>query len=663
MEKLAFPARRMRLQVPDSFRKKWLESVAGIHVRYSPVALIAFLVFVMSRPYRGIIQDAHIYMGRALADLDPAGVGRDLMFVHDGQFGFSLFRLVADAMVWGLGLALAAKSLAILAALAWFFGIRAFAGQFAKGATVWVAVIFTALLPNAYGASYPLGFAELNAIPRPFAEALVLAGIAAFAANRTGVALMFIAGAALLHPIMALAGCAAILAVLAWEDKRWFWPFVLGAALSLLAGWLGMPLLDRLFIAVDPSLKSLHESRSPFLFPSLWPTESFPPLIVQSATLVIAAHAQQGRRRTILAAILLAGLGGIAIAAMFGDWFSSLLIVQAQPWRMAWLMAAAGAMAFGICAVNLWREGPSARIVLALLVLCWSFETQLEVAAPAAILALLLHFRAAHFAPWFTPRRVATVWTFTLGVSAIWQVRLYTYLWHFAMASPAGYGNPELILMRGFLVLPLCALTVCFALAKPRIPAFLTGAGVAVLLAVALALWDHRTPAQRWMEESHPPSDIAVLLNQHPGEVLWIDGLAETWFVLGRPQWASPLQGGPIIFSDTLAAEWRRRTQLLMDVRLADQKSFAPWSEPLSANGARLSQDGVRRLCERADAPAWIIAPLEQGTSPAPRIDMKRWTLPRPHFQMIKADGDYTWRHIDAFGGDPLPQAINNLLP
>ena len=317
-----------------------------------------------------------------------------------------------------------------------------------------------ALLPNAYGAPYPLGFAELNAIPRPFAEALVLAGLAAFAANRAGIALMFIAAAALLHPIMALADCAAVLAVLGWEDKRWFWLFALGGALSLLAGWLGVPLLDRLFIAVDPALKSLHESRSPFLFPSQWPAESFPPLIVQAATLAIAAHAQQGRHRSILAAMIVVGLGGIAMAAMFGDWLSSLLIVQAQPWRMAWLMAVAGAMAFGICAVNLWREGPSARIVLALLVLCWSFETQLEVAAPAAILALLLHFRAAHFAPWFTPRRVAAVWIFTLGISAIWQLRLYAYLWHFAMASPAGYGNPELVLMRGFLVLPLCALTV-----------------------------------------------------------------------------------------------------------------------------------------------------------------------------------------------------------
>jgi hypothetical protein len=268
------------------------------------------------------------------------------------------------------------------------------------------------------------------------------------------------------------------LALLGWEDKRWFWCFVAAGSLLVVAGWLGAPLLDRLFVAVDPALRSLHESRSPFLFPSLWPLESFPPLLVQATSIAIAAHAQQGRRRAILAAIIVVGLGGIAMAAIFGDWLSSLLFLQAQLWRMAWLMAAVGALAFGICAVDLWQGGPSARIVLALLVLCWSFNTQGAVAGPAAILALLLYFRAARFAPWFTPRRVASVWIFIIPVSILWQIRLYAYLWHFAMASPAGYGNLQMVLIRGFLVLPLCALTVYFALAKPRVSPFLEGAAV-----------------------------------------------------------------------------------------------------------------------------------------------------------------------------------------
>src|SRR2546430_13676816 len=91
-------------------------------------------------------------------------------------------------------------------------------------------------------------------------------------------------------------------------------------------------------------------------FRPFWPAESFPPLIVQATTIAIAAHLRQGRSRRILAATIVVGLGGIALAAVLGDWLSSLLIVQAQPWRTAWLMAVAGAMALGVCAVELWRR-------------------------------------------------------------------------------------------------------------------------------------------------------------------------------------------------------------------------------------------------------------------------------------------------------------------
>ena len=93
----------------------------------------------------------------------------------------------------------------------------------------------------------------------------------------------------------------------------------------------------------------------------------------------------------------------------------------------------AGAMAFGICAVEVVAGRPKrAHRVGGLLLLCWSFETAARVAAPAAILALLLRFRAAHFAPLFTARRVATVWIFTIGVARFGSFVCYAYLWHFA---------------------------------------------------------------------------------------------------------------------------------------------------------------------------------------------------------------------------------------
>ena len=620
---------------------------------FSPIPLIAFLVFVLGRPYRGIIQDPQIYLGRAIADLDPSGVGRDLMFVHDGQFGFSLFRFVVRAMVALWGPAMTGEVLALVAALAWFFAARALARQFVSGGAVWVVVIFAALLPNAYGAPYPFGFGELKAIPRPFAEAFVLAGLAALAARRDVVCVCCLAAAGLLHPIMALAGFGVLVAVLGLEDRRWFWFCACAGALSILGDALGLPLMDRLFTAIDPSLMSLRESYNAFLFPSLWPIESFAPLIVQATTIAIAAHSRQGRGRWILAAIILVGLGGIAISVIFGDWLSSLLVVQVQPWRTAWLMAVAGAMALGVCAVELWRRGPSGRMVLALLVLSWSFNTELGVAGPTAILALSLHFGAKRFAPLLKPQYVLATWIFTIVVATIWNIRIFAHLWEFAVAAPAGYDNIDFALIRKLLAFPLCALAVHFAIVKPRMGPLVLKICAILLLAALVCLWDRRPPAERMMEASRVPPDIMRLIDQRQGEVLWIDGMSETWFILGRPQWASPLQGNPAIFSSALAAEWRNRMQVLIDLRLADQKSFAPISTPLSADLPRLSQEGVRQLCVREDAPAWIIAPLEHGKEPPAGIEMKLWRLPEPQFQLTKGDGRYVWRRIDAFGVIP----------
>jgi hypothetical protein len=58
----------------------------------------------------------------------------------------------------------------------------------------------------------------------------------------------------------------------------------------------------------------------------------------------------------------------------------------------------------------------------------------------------------------------------------------------------------------------------------------------------------------------------------------------------------------------------------------------------------------VWQLCARNDAPAWIIAPLEQGNEPPAGIAMTLWQLPEPQYQLTKADDDYIWLRIDAFG-------------
>ena len=87
-----------------------------------------------------------------------------------------------------------------------------------------------------------------------------------------------------------------------------------------------------------------------------------------------------------------------------------------------------------------------------------------------------------------------------------------------------------------------------------------------------------------------------------------------------------------------------------MDLRLADQKSFSPWSDPASADRPQLSRQGVMQLCARDDAPAWIIAPIDHGAEFPAGLQMTLWRLPEPQFKLTKADGDYLWQEIDAYG-------------
>ena len=182
----------------------------------------------------------------------------------------------------------------------------------------------------------------------------------------------------------------------------------------------------------------------------------------------------------------------------------------------------------------------------------WSFNTQFAVVGPAAILALLLHFRAARFAPAIKPRLVLYTWIFAVIVATIWNVRLFAYPWHFAMAAPAGYGDPAFVLVKGFLALPLCALAAYFVIVRPRVAPLLQIGFTVLLLAAVVPFWDQRSPAQHMMEQNRLPPEITRLINQQKGEVLWIDGSAEVWFFLGLPQWASRLQGTPTIFRPPL---------------------------------------------------------------------------------------------------------------
>ena len=160
----------------------------------------------MGHPYLGVIGDAALYLGRSLADLDPTGVGRDIAFVNDGQSRFSIFSRLVDPLVAALGVEQAGIIVAAAASACCLAATFALARALGSDRRLTIAVaLFAATMPTSYGDGI-LRFAETNAVPRPFAEAAVMASIAALLAGRPLAAGLLLAAALAIHPIMAMAG-------------------------------------------------------------------------------------------------------------------------------------------------------------------------------------------------------------------------------------------------------------------------------------------------------------------------------------------------------------------------------------------------------------------------------------------------------------------------
>ena len=605
-------------------------SVTGVTI----LVLVA-AVYAIGHPYLGIVGDAALYLGRSVADLDPAGVGRDIVFAYDGQSRFSIFFRLVDPLVEALGAERAGMVVAA-AASACFFGAtlalaRALGGE--RRLTIAVALV-AATMPTAYGAGV-FHFAETSAVPRPFAEAAVMASVAALLAKRPLVAGLLLVAALAIHPIMAMAGIGTVLVLVVWRATwraRLMTVAAVAAAAGLAAvlGMAGVPLLDRLSVRIDPDWLGMLTDHSPDLFPGLWRTSSFAAPIVQATTIALAVrHGAPTHRRVLVAVVISAGLQ-LAAAALFGDAMHGLLAVQGQGWRALWLLAVLGTFCLPFVVSELWRDGAAARMALALLGFAWLCPVDLVGGLAACGGALFLRARPAavpirdDHAKW----ALGGVASLALLSTAVRSLGWIGFIdgqgrWNGAVALVSAW-QADLLLAPSWLGI------AAWHLAPPRRPSpSLVGVAALAAFAIAAATWDERASSGLAGHQDGFTQAIDV-----PGapssEILAIGGMTSSWFVLHRPQYFSPEQGASIVFSRPLALEWRRRARILLETGLVPRNALRPW-EPLSAaDPVVVTADKIGALCRRADAPAAVIVP-DRDDAPAPALPGGvAWTAPSP---------------------------------
>lgn len=597
--------------------------------------LAAFGLFVLSRPYQGVRHDGRLYVADALAKLDPGGVGQDLMFVHDGQFGFSLYTPMLAKLIHLLGLSGGTLTIVVLTLVLWFVALAMLVNQLLADRSPgvrWAALVFAVALPALYGPLDVIGFGEPYATPRGLAEAAGLLGMASYLSGRRVLGLAACVLGMLFHPIMGLCSAAAIALALCLEDRRWLWAGLAGIAAVTAAGMLRLPLADRIVTVMDPVWRTMVEARSPFLFPSLWPVEAWSRLAVHACTLAAGAFLLKGAPRRLAFGALIAGLLGVAVTAIAGDWLSLLLVLQVQAWRMLQPMAVLAVTVLALLCFELPRRGPGGLLGLAFLGVAWMFRDIGDLGlltAPVGLAFVLLGDRMRFSTPTlFSSIAVGLLALAAAAYGGLQSVSLARTLkqmpdvWPFSQAFVWGSDLPALAI----------ALVVGVWLARgwKAPPVVARVALVAVVGLLAAWLWDDRPAFVRDRDDGRAPALIALTASR-PGEVLWLVGDVEPWALIGRPSWSSKAQSAGVVFSRPLALALWDRAERLETAGLAGPD----WKRPLTLLAQRspapkLAQ--VRAFCAAPDAPAWIVWPRWDGEPPLePGLRAGDWTPRAPY--------------------------------
>jgi hypothetical protein len=582
----------------------WLRPLAA--------ALGVAALWLLSRPYLGIIHDAQVYVGRAVADLDPGGVGRELDFVRDRQSAFSLFGALARPLVGALGPGRAAEVLAAAGLAAWMAGAAGLAGRLWRGWTLVGALACLAALPADYGPLSVYHYGEAFATARPFAEGAALAGLGLAAAGRPWATWALIALAAALHPLMAAPAAAVAVVVLARRERRWLWLPAAGAAAVLAAAAAGAPAAARLFQPIDPAWRAVIAARTPAVFPAAWPAASWALLACQGASLALAAGAAAApgaeqdeagaRLRWLAGGALAVGAAGLAVTTAL----PTQLVVQVQPWRALWIVAALAAAAVPGMAAGLWARGPGGRLALALIACAWLLRDVTAAALPLAAASLVVGVA------WRAPPRPVVLTALALAGGLAIGTTLLRLAAGPQMHGSAALGPHAAVLKWGAHAAPVALLAGLAAIARPRLGprAALAATGLAAAaLALAAWTWDDRPAFTRAVEAGR------ARLAWPAGPVLWVDGFGTGWLVSGRPEWWSPFQGAGVVFDRPLALEWARRRALAVQAGLAGPK-------------ARVTRAGLARICQAADGPASVAAPDRRIAADAEALVRERWTAP-----------------------------------
>jgi hypothetical protein len=548
------------------------------------------VLWLATRRYLGVIQDARFYIVEALRGLDPTNFAHDLYFQFGSQGSFSLFPKFYLPLLPIFGVGVTGLLLTVVGQALWIFSLACLARTLVGGRYQLLSIALVIGMLNIYAPYF--GYGEAFVTARLFAEALTMLALALLP-TRTLWSLALLGLSAAIHPLMTLPGLAVAFVYLALGQPVWWAIAAAGAGCVAALALLGIPPFANLFKEMDPAWFAIVKAHTIQCFITRWSPRNFATALAALAWAVAALFAAGEQHRRFLMAVLVVGVGGVLCALLGGDILHNVFVIEIQPWRSLWLL-----------------------------------QLVSRIYIPLVLAAVLARTRFGSF---------QTTTLLTLGLILLASVtRLVRY------ANSAEFTPLSLALVAGALAVLLVHLSLP-QFRYPRIANVATALGAMFLLA-SLWQWDGRTTWTKFLESpTPPPKELAALLPPK-ASVYWEDNIEMLWLKMKRASYFSCDQGTGMVFYRDIAMAYRHRSDSFSSLNVSDFHLSDGCKGLGTPPKPQRDRAGLQKLCRQEPGLDYVIL-----ASPLEGIQPRIWKSPIPFEDVRMTDGIYFALSTDRF--------------
>jgi hypothetical protein len=585
----------------------------GLSKALAPPAITALLlligaVWVLVRPYDGLVSDAQVYALQALATLKPGVIAGDIFLRYGSQNDFTIFPRLYALAAQAIGFERTAAALTLLFSCLWLALGWLIARQLSSRDMAWLALGLLIAVKAWYGAYHVFRAGEMFLSARLPAECLSLAAIAAYLGGRRALAGALVLVSGMLHPLMALP--VTVLLCFMFAEERWA-----GVSLRILlpmllfAGTAATLLLSGDRATYTDEWMAALRARSIFLFPVNWRFEDWQHHALVLATLCLGSAIATSRTFARFAgSTAVLGLAGLGLAVISGALAHYPALLKIQPWRWFWPVVVAAIIVLPTTVRELWRadDVPGRRTCSILLLASWL--TMDSYGGLLAVACLGIFWSGSHASRRASYALRAGAWlilaaTILSAAVAAWQCASYPFdtnlepRWMQRLANALPTNSAAVAAILGCWIVAVLA-------GRSRALAALGVASAAALL-VLLIPRAERT----WTTEYYPPDVYSAFapwraIMPPTAEVLWPANPTRVWLLLERRSYMSNGQLAGLLYSPKMTAELTRRTTALAP--LASPGWWTSASESKDAAPKKLTPALLGQVC-RAPALDYVV--------------------------------------------------------